>query len=52
MSSASYVFLEISRKFLEQLCQRAIVCSCSGYSRRNEWVTQILTKECFKFDNT
>ena len=52
MSSATDVFLEIFRKFLEQLCQRATVCSYSGYSRRNGWVTQILTKEYFKFGNT
>ena len=44
MSSATDVFLEIFQKFLEQLCRRAIVCSYSGYSRRNGWVTQTLLK--------
>ena len=51
MSSVTDVFLEISQKFSEQLCQNAIELSCSGYSQRNEWVTIRLNK-CFKFGHT
>ena len=46
------VFLRAFRKFAEQLCQKAIVFSCSRYSGRNWWVTQRLNKECFKSSNT
>ena len=35
-------FLEISLKFSEMLCQRAILFSCSGYSQRNGCITQRL----------
>ena len=52
MSPVTDVFLGISRKFSEQLCQRTIIFSCGGYSRRNGCVTERLNQKCFKFSNT
>ena len=34
------ISLKLTLKFSEQLCQEAIIFSCSGYSWRNGWVTQ------------
>ena len=45
----SWVFLGISRKISEQLCQRAILFSCNGYSRRNRLITQDLIRSALSF---
>ena len=40
----SSISLKLALKFSEQLCQRAMIFSCSGYSQRNECVTQGLNR--------
>ena len=51
MSSVKDVFLGISQRILEQLCQRAIEFSCSGHSRRNGRITQDLFMYLFIYFN-
>ena len=53
MNSATDVFLGISQKFSEQLCQRAVVCCMfmQWVLSKKRMGSQRLNKECFKFSN-
>ena len=49
MSYVTDVFLGVSQKFSEQLCQRAIAFSCR-YSQRNRWATQRLKRVLYGYN--